>query len=408
MVELAALFRVARASTLRGSKRAGTSRADLLSLVVQFDGALATIFEGQLANAAVPSTGHAYEAGATDQNGGSSPVAVRVAQGAAHGTAVRNELSTCGRDHRDERASLEQRRRVSRSPLVIERGVLPAHHGTQVRRALNARLNKALEDRDDIGADAVARGVVVADEPKKEKYVFGGDDRVIISSPGSFHPYRLIGSMGTSNCTAFKLINDHTAVTAAHCVHSGSAWKTRRPISFGASASSGFPYGSTTSTCYDRTVNGNYDGSSGGHEYDYAIIRLRSNTANCGSNYPLGKFGYQGVSNGTSGINGALAGYASKTDERGEAPPGGWTAPELFFHQKGDGYTNCCGIFNGHVWYYNDESDGQSGGPYWTYDGTSRNVRAIHYGSDHTGNNTNGGVRIKDAVINFFNANAGY
>lgn len=271
-----------------------------------------------------------------------------------------------------------------------------------------ARSGLPLEDRDSLGSDAARLGVTGSTLAKSEKMRFGGEDRAIVPSPGTQHPWRNIASMGTSDCTAFKMINEYTAVTAAHCMHTGSAWKARKSLSFAASTTYGFPYGTVSSTCYDRTVNGNYNGSNSNQEYDYAVIRLRSNTASCGSTYPLGKFGYQGVSNGTSGINGVVAGYPAKSDEFGHVPPGAWVIPEMFWHQHGGGYTNCCGFYNGHVWYHNDTSDGQSGAPYWTFDGTSHNVRAIHYGHNTFANDFNGGVRIKDSVINFLTSYAGY
>lgn len=247
--------------------------------------------------------------------------------------------------------------------------------------------------------------------------VFGGESRVNANAFAQNYPWDMIGSMANYNasppggeyCTVFKMINHYTAVTAAHCVYDSSGWIARRDLRFAAGSST--PRGVLPRNCYAMTVPSGWSSDVGDDEYDYAVIRLReggSSGAWCNvADYDTGYFGYRGVSGCTTGVSGDMAGYPGKFGP-GSPPPGAWVYPTLFDDYRTDGWTSCV-TYPNHLWYYNDNSGGQSGAPFWTNYSGSYKVRAINF-AIWTGafDDSNAGRRIDQSVIDFMNKYKGY
>lgn len=113
-------------------------------------------------------------------------------------------------------------------------------------------------------------------QPSAPTQIIGTDNRISIESLKGFYPYNNVAVMSNAGgCTTFKLINHHTAVTAAHCVHSGSGWLTRKQITFR-------PLSTVGSTCYGMTVPSCWDGNN--RQCDYATIKFREGTGYCDFN----------------------------------------------------------------------------------------------------------------------------
>lgn len=236
--------------------------------------------------------------------------------------------------------------------------------------------------------------------------VFNGESRNGLGAYDYIAPWRMVAAL-LNSCTAFKMVNHYTAITAAHCVYGSSGWK-RSSIKFAAGSTY---YNALPSTCYAITVPNGWVTDVGDDEYDYAVIRLReggTTGAWCNyADYNTGYFGYQGVSSCSSGIAAAMAGYPSKSGP-GLPPPGSWTYPNLFWDYREDGWTSCI-TYPNHVWYYNDNSGGQSGGPYFSWIDNTIRVRAVNMAIfNGLFSDSNGGRRIDSQTVNFFTAYAGY
>jgi len=255
-------------------------------------------------------------------------------------------------------------------------------------------------------AGQVPEGVAVADGnlDREAKTVLGTDDRININYAANTYPYNNHAQMlgGGHTCTAFKMVNNYTAVTAAHCVHSGSSFiSPRKDLTFQAGSST--PKATLPGGCYAMTVPGCWDGDS--VSCDYAVIRLRGGGPWCNFNdYNVGYLGYNTVSSCVTDIKAFLSGYPS------DAPlPAGWVYPSLAYHYRSDGWTSCV-TYPDRVWYNNDSTGGQSGTAlvsYWS-DGSWR-VRGIHHGGD-TGvfSNSNQGRRMTSDLYSWLSGNAGY
>jgi V8-like Glu-specific endopeptidase len=234
-------------------------------------------------------------------------------------------------------------------------------------------------------------------ELAEPKAIFGADDRYSINGSRSSFPWNNYAAMDQAGtCSAVKLVNHHTAVTAAHCVHTGSSWKTRKRITFGGLATVG-------STCYGMTVPGCWDGSTSDPSCDYATIKFREGWGYCDfSTYNVGYLGWQSVGDWVTGIWGHVSGYPSD-----QMKPG-WVYPELVFHQRGDGYSTP--TYPARVFYLVDTSGGQSGGPFTSYyasgDYRIRGVhKGVHYGAFE---DTNQARKMTQSLFNWFVANGGW
>ncbi len=245
------------------------------------------------------------------------------------------------------------------------------------RRVLEEVQNPSMD-----GAPGVVpEGARVAQPPagREEKMVIGDDDRLNLNAGADAYPWNNIAYMN-GTCTAFKMLNHYTAITAAHCLHTGSGWKTRQPLQFAAGAQhvpGGSPLPATNTTCYGRTVPNCWDGSNAA--CDYGIIRLRAaGSYDCGAEtYNVGYMGWTRVDTCTSNIAVSLAGYPGDDETRA-----GFPIPTLHYHYRSDGWTKCAGIDPNQMFFYNDGEGGQSWGPLTSYygDGDYR-VRGIYKGS---------------------------
>lgn len=293
---------------------------------------------------------------------------------------------------------------------------MDADQALEFARAVKAKMLRGVQDEAD---SAFGEGETPTVSPSIQTLnngVFNGESRVNMNAYAQNYPWNLIGHQGdynvsppTPGCTIFKLINHYTAVTSAHCVYGSGGWTARKDLRF--SAGSATPRGVLPRQCYAITVPGGWSSDVGDDEYDYAVIRLReggSTGAWCNYNdYNTGYFGYRGVSGCTTNVSGDMAGYPAKTGP-GAWPPGAWTYPTLFNDYRTNGWTSCV-TYPNHLWYYNDNCGGQSGAPFWTNYSGSYKVRAINM-AIFTGvfDDSNGGRRIEQDVIDFFNANKGY
>jgi V8-like Glu-specific endopeptidase len=234
-------------------------------------------------------------------------------------------------------------------------------------------------------------------EMPEPKGIIGSDDRYSINGSRANFPWNNYAAMDAAGtCSAVKLVNHHTAVTAAHCVHTGSAWKTRKRITFVA----GSPVGST---CYGMTVPGCWDGSTSSPSCDYATIKFREGSGFCDFNtYNVGYLGWQSAGSWVTGIWGHVSGYPS------EQMKPGWVYPELVFHQRGDGYSTP--TYPDRVFYLVDTSGGQSGGPFTSYyQGNDYRIRGVHKGfSIGVFEDTNQGRKMTQSLFNWFYANGGW
>lgn len=235
--------------------------------------------------------------------------------------------------------------------------------------------------------------------PDYEEYkskVVNGESRINYHPARGLYPHRTVAQMfGAGSCTAFKMINHHTAVTAAHCVHTGSAWRARKNMRFGDKSATG-------STCYGMTVPGCF--ISGSPSCDYAVIRLRDNAQGYGCNlsaYDVGYLGHQ--SPPSSNISAYLWGYPS------DNMPSGWTYPTLSLEHRTDGYISIW--YPDRVFYHHDSTGGMSGGPYAGYHGSSEDYRvyAVNKGGFQwpLGGYEHYGPRVRPDMISFLQQNAG-
>ena len=253
----------------------------------------------------------------------------------------------------------------------------------------------------------------VLSEERFPTETFGGDDRVNMNGSADQLPWMFIAAMADAGrCTAFKLLNQHTAITAAHCVHDGKDWYTRKTLQFAAGASE--PRQKLDADCYAISVPGGWDGMDA--DYDYAVLRLREDSfgggASCElSGYDVGYFGYQLVDECLSNVPLSLAGYPGTTDPDHDVPSGEWKYPTLFSDYRTDGWSGCAGVYTNALFFYNDGSNGQSGAPVWTFSDDSRQnyVRAIYRGSVTSPiGDSNRGRRLDDALVNWLSFNAGF
>jgi len=253
-------------------------------------------------------------------------------------------------------------------------------------------------------AGEVPEGVEVAQGiPMREgRAVYDGESRININYAGTTYPYsnhaQMLGGGGT--CTAFKMVNNYTAITAAHCVHNGSSWLTRKDLTFQAGSSS--PKGTLPGNCYEMTVPGCWSGS--GASCDYAVLRLRGTSAWCNfADYDVGYLGWNDVGSGVSGIKGFLSGYPSD-----QPLPAGWVYPSLAYDYRENGWTSWP-TYPDHVWYYNDSTGGQSGTAYVSYwSDSSWRVRAVHHGEFCGASCSGDGRRMTTDLFSWFSSNAGH
>lgn len=282
------------------------------------------------------------------------------------------------------------------------------NYGKALRKnALDRKKNPGRPDgiasaRSTTGNDLVANGLPVNID-KRDKGIRGTDDRMLVDGSRPYWPYNMHATMvsPTAVCTAFKVVNHHTAGTAAHCVHTGSGWKPRSDLTF-----SDGRLGTVPAGCYLRTVSGEWINNPGLPKNDYAVMALKKVSAGTWCNfatYNVGFFGYKSV-----GYTEKVAGFVSGYPGSGVMPPGVVGYPHLVFHWAEGAEV---GFLQSRVLQYqNDATGGQSGTPFvsWT-ESDGFHVRAIHKGDvdrivivDY-----NQGREFDGNVADFFKSNGG-
>ena len=240
------------------------------------------------------------------------------------------------------------------------------------------------------------------------KLIIGADDRENFNFFAATWPEVLIANLAdnnVSNCTAFKMLNEFTMVTAAHCIYDtvSNDWYPPHTIQLGAGANTtasggqGGALPKIPKDCYLRFVPQgwkNARSNTASEQYDYAILRLRGNGAWCDeASYSVGWFGYQGSTNGESNLSLALTGYPNPV-------PAGVQWPTLMYH-----FCAACAWAPSTSYslrYTNDATSGQSGSPvyiYWWPDDDYR-ARAVHSGGSTSGT-YNVGPRVTWTMINW-------
>jgi V8-like Glu-specific endopeptidase len=240
------------------------------------------------------------------------------------------------------------------------------------------------------------------DPSASDEAVIGTDERYNINHHAHRQPYARIAKTWSNDsaCTAFKVYNHHTAMTAAHCVHDGpgGGWRTRHQIQFAAgsnrSGGLGLAKNPLPSGCYGRVVPGGWV-STRERQYDYAVLYLHGrNGAWCNFNdYNVGYYGYKTVTG--NGISGYVAGYAGAST----SPNSSWG--DLWYAARSDAYQA-----DNTIRHTVDTSSGQSGSPFATRtDDVTSQFMGVHVAgtSDY-----NIASRMQSAMITFIQTYAGY
>lgn len=302
---------------------------------------------------------------------------------------LRPRMESGGYEYRLDWESTLELARAARAQLAEDLSVPGSEAFERSSEAMGAEVGGALQN-DSLQATAIG--------------MFGGESRTKNTNGGT--PWKRIGML-KGGCTVSKIYNEYTAVTAAHCVHSGSGWSSRKDIVFAAGTDNVQP--TLNKGCYDRTVPEGWDGSDG--EWDMAILRLRSDTAGCKeSGYDVGWFGWHSVGSCESDVPTTMAGYPAKNPEEGVAPPGNWSYPTMFREGREDTETSCLGLYPSRLWHYHDSCDGMSGAPLWSvFDGDSRRIRGIlTVYDDGVFYDSNEARRVNSDFAAFVRRSAGY
>ncbi len=248
------------------------------------------------------------------------------------------------------------------------------------------------------GGQAIAEGSGEQSlDPSAPTAIIGNDDRYSINPLKGTFPWNNHAAMDQwGTCTATKMVNHHTAVTAAHCVHTGQSWKAPKAITFGGRNTVG-------RLCYGLTVPGCWDGSETSPACDYATIKFREGWGYCDLNtYDVGYLGWLAVAGGSvSGITGYVSGYPAE-----EMKPG-WVYPELVYHYRSDGWAAF--TYPDRVFYFVDATGGQSGAGLISYfGGNDHRVRGIHKGHHQGIYYSNQGRKMTSSLFSWLSANGGY
>jgi V8-like Glu-specific endopeptidase len=228
------------------------------------------------------------------------------------------------------------------------------------------------------------------------------DDRANINVAASFQPYiRTAGLYYNSSpplspwCTCFKLINEHTCITAGHCLYNpGVGWYPGFNLRFGL----GGPFAKPEIPwCHARAVPSGW-ASGGDSASDYGVIILHGRFgANCNTpDYSVGWYDWNWyyVPMGTRSFAGYTVGYPG-------TPPFGWTYPTMTKSASNDNYLNS-GDAILFTYHQMDTSGGQSGSPIFNNSGQ---VVGIHKG---TWLDINRAISMNPTKIDWMTSNAGY
>lgn len=253
-------------------------------------------------------------------------------------------------------------------------------------------------------------------------HIIGNDDRYPLPYNTTW-PYRTIAEMWegsdanhlVQNCT-LTLIGASTAITAAHCFHTGSKWRPTHAWAFGARSTQQpkFPYNPWDASypttiadtgpvfgCYTVTVPGCWTGY---HENcDYAVVEFSSNGGafgNCDL-HPGSTLGWMGW-----GQQPKATVCNAEHDMKGyPADPclGGSCQAPLLWGEIQPQYQTCWGAANGYsqIAHHFDSSGGDSGATLVnTAEGFAKSI-GIHWGGYAEIPSANYAVKIDSTVIGF-------
>jgi len=259
-------------------------------------------------------------------------------------------------------------------------------------------LSQDFDDDDDV------RRVIENGTDAELQQILGIDNRIVINYLADNQPYRRIArtSGGGFCCSAFKVYNHHTAMTAAHCVYDSGGWKTRHQLWFGSGqnrparfpwlAGQGTPLPAVGTGCYARVVPGCWASSTSGTACDFAIYVLRGRYgAYCSfSDYNVGYYGYRSMTG--SGISGYVAGYPVTN--------GNCQYGDLCYRYKSNGWRSGTSQK-----YYIDTDGCQSGSPY-ANNANGGQMYGVHKGMPSSSYNWASAYR--NSMYNFMVSNYGY
>lgn len=290
------------------------------------------------------------------------------------------------------------------------------NYGAELRASALRRAERPGELAESDGSGPPPDAVLAppADQSARDKAVVGADDRTYLSKDWrAIWPYSMHGAMESqpapntvSHCTAFKVINQYTGGTAAHCLHNGSKWEARHDIEFHDGSK-----GVVNKNCYIRTVGSGWASGLKLPREDYAVLQFSTSggTAWCTeSTYNVGWFGTQSV-----GYTNEITGYVSGFP--GEFLPTGTPWGTLAYHERGGAEVSTTRPKI--LLHENDAVGGQSGTPFvtrsfyrtsdgrWVWPPEGQRIRAIHKG-DVFGE-WNQGREFDGDILDFFRAHQG-
>ena len=208
--------------------------------------------------------------------------------------------------------------------------------------------------------------------------VVGGDERQNFNASASDHfnmktagLYYTPISSSTGWCTCFKAINEHTCLSAGHCLYNpGVGWFPGFNLRFGLAGPSPKP---EIPWCHARAVPGGWS-SDGDTLYDYGVIILHGRFgASC--NTPDYSVGWHNWTEPPHFVNGQVMFFSGHTTGYPVPPPFGWPYPTFTRSAASNNYTNAAWF--AYIYHQMDTSGGQSGSPVFNSNGI---VMGIHQG----------------------------
>lgn len=238
--------------------------------------------------------------------------------------------------------------------------------------------------------------------------VHGTDDRVLRRDNTSY-PMRTqmlftVGEPGSGETCSGTMIGPGTMLTAAHCVHTGTAWiggAWRVAAGVDSQDSIQRPYGTSGGLfpCMLGRISAGYAGGNTSSEHDYAVVDISA------CPHPGSTVGWLGVwAAGDSQLDGStmfLYGYPGKNTDC----PGGCKYPSVW----GIGNSTNAGARDPHtIQYDTDATGGQSGSAVYISFGGRRYVVGIHKGSTWGlwDGYYNHGRRVSAWFLSFIEANS--
>lgn len=283
--------------------------------------------------------------------------------------------------------------------------------------------SESTEDEEDLPPRGLPEGMVFPpDERENKNHIADEGDQRRIAAGFYGGPE---SSSYSPMCTAFKLINNHTAITAAHCIYDRKTESYFSPYRwwFGAGAhqtTEGASKDPLPTGCYQAIIPPEWI-TNGGAAHDWAILRLSGGPgADCPfEDYDVGTLSVTTVGGGES-MTAIVGGYPASGESDSpdpdyqchsiSVPPyevcfPSWYYPTLWSHWE-DAWTNSV-TFPTRIFHEVDTSGGQSGAPIRNLIGQ---VVGIHKGSTYIfpGGWRNHGRRMDAELLQIFDFYKGF